>query len=48
MTVYKIKSAVLRAEGAKVQSIDRSYVAMRLAEIQRRDPQAKMLKVATR
>lgn len=45
MTVYKIKSAALRAEGQKVQSIDRAYVAKRLVEIRQRDPQAKMLKV---
>lgn len=47
MTVYKIKSEALRAEGQKVQSIDRAYVAKRLAEIRVRDPQAKMLKVET-
>jgi hypothetical protein len=49
MTIYKIKSAVLHTEGHKVQSIDRAYVARRLAEIRERDPQAKMLKMeATR
>lgn len=45
MVVYKIKSTVLRAEGQKVQSIERAYVSRRLAEIRLRDPQAKMLKI---
>ena len=43
MTVYKIRSKVLRAERQKIESVNRSYVAARLAEVKQRDPQATML-----
>lgn len=45
MTIYRIKSRVLRAEGHKVEGVDKAYVEQRLAEIRKRDPQAKLLKI---
>lgn len=45
MTVYKIRSKVLRREGHKIESVNERYVRERLAEVQQRDPQATMLVV---
>lgn len=45
MTVHKIRSKVLRAEGHKVESVNERYVRDRLAEVIQRDPQAKIIHV---
>lgn len=48
MTIYRIRSAVLRAAGHKIESEDKRYAEQRLAEIQQRDPQAKLITVVPR
>ena len=45
MLVFRIRSKVLRSEGHKVESVSRDYIAQRLAEVQQRDPQAKVLRI---
>jgi len=43
---YKIKSAVLKAEHKRVEGIDRARMMRRLAEVQKRDPAAKLIEVS--
>ena len=45
MTVFRIRSRVLRAEGHKIESVNRSYIDERLNEVKKRDPQAKVLRI---
>lgn len=45
MTVYRIRSKVLRNEGHKVESWNAKYAQERLDEIKRRDPAAKIIRV---
>lgn len=45
MTIYKVRSRVLRAEGHKIESVNERYVRDRLAEVQQRDPNATILAV---
>jgi hypothetical protein len=44
-TIYRIRSSVLRAEGQKVEGIDRRRIEKRLREVRKRDPQAKLLAI---
>lgn len=48
MTVHRIRSKVLRAEGHKIEGAFRPYVEERLAEIKKRDPHAKIITVQVR
>lgn len=46
MTIYKIKSAVLRSKGERVESADRDRIEKRLVEIKRTiDPKATLLAI---
>ena len=45
MTVYRIRSKALRNEGHKIESVNPHYIAGRLAEVQERDPAAKVIKI---
>lgn len=45
MIVFRIRSRVLRAEGHKVEGVNRTYIEQRLDEIKQRDPQAKVLRI---
>lgn len=46
VTVYRIKSAALKARGDKIEGIDKRRMEKRLAEVQRaHDPQARLLTI---
>lgn len=48
MTVFKIRSKVLREERHKVESTNGDYIARRLTEIKQRDPLAKIIRLEVR
>lgn len=45
MTIFKIKSAVLREKGEKFETASRPSAERRLAEIRKVDPQARILTI---
>jgi hypothetical protein len=45
MTVHRIISPVLRAQGDRFESADRKAAERRLAEIKQRDPKARLVTI---
>jgi hypothetical protein len=46
--MYKIKSAVLKSKGVRIEGMHRDRLEKRLPEVQKLDPQAKIIAVVAR